>query len=63
MSRSLDKTIIDRIRRIRASNNHNWMDILKLALKHAPDDTRTLLEGIINNDRAVCEEIERLIKK
>ena len=39
--------IIDEIEKVRTKNNVNWMDILRLAFEHAPDDARKLM-GIVN---------------
>ena len=32
--------IIDEIEKVRTRNNVNWMDILRLAITHAPDEAR-----------------------
>ena len=32
--------IINKIQLLRKKNNINWMDILRLAMKHAPDETK-----------------------
>jgi len=37
---------LDLITKARAKNNINWMEILRVALKHAPDETRALLKQI-----------------
>tara|TARA_S200002703_G_scaffold22999_1_gene19748 strand:- start:7351 stop:8109 length:759 start_codon:yes stop_codon:yes gene_type:complete len=42
-----DLEIIDEVENIRTKNNVNWMDILRLAFKHAPEDARTLM-GKVN---------------
>ncbi len=57
-----DQEIIDRIRDIRTRNNVPWMDIVKIALKHAPDETRGALRQILINDLAVCTEVGKLIE-
>lgn len=41
---------------IRANNNINWMNILRIALKHAPVETRAVLKSIQEHD----QEISRL---
>ena len=35
--------IIDKIEKVRKKNNVNWMDILRLAFKHAPAEASKLL--------------------
>ena len=33
--------IINKIQEIRSKNNVNWMDLLRLAFKNAPDEAKT----------------------
>lgn len=54
-----DEERIDRIERIRANNNRHWMDVVRLALKIAPDDTRRLLDQIAEGD----DEVRQLTKE
>lgn len=52
-------TLIDEIEDVRRSNNHLWMDILRIAMKYAPEKTkRTLLKINLNDQR-----ISSLLKK
>ena len=39
--------IIKQIEKIRAKNNVNWMNILRLAFKHAPRESKNLMKKII----------------
>ena len=32
--------IIDEIEKVRTKNNVNWMDILRLAFKHSPEEAK-----------------------
>jgi hypothetical protein len=41
-----DQHYLDLITEARARNNLNWMEILRVALKHSPDETRSLLKQI-----------------
>ena len=36
--------IIDKIQKIRAKNNVNWMNILKLAFKHDPHNASKIMK-------------------
>ena len=36
--------LIDQIEEIRSKNNKNWMDILRVAFSHAPDETKKLIK-------------------
>ena len=40
---------ISKVQKIRARNNVNWMNILRLAFKHAPKDAGILMKKI-NSD-------------
>ena len=51
--------IIDEIEKVRTRNNVNWMDILRLSIRHAPDDAIDLLKKVNNED----ERISKLFKK
>ena len=51
--------IIDEIEKVRSRNNVNWMDILRLSFKHAPDESKKTMAKINNED----DEISRLFKK
>jgi len=45
---------------MRANNNHYWMEILELALRHAPRQTRGLLKRIRVNDLRISEATGRI---
>ena len=45
--------LIDQIQAIRSKNNKCWMDIMRVAMKHAPKDTKALLREIEINDREI----------
>lgn len=51
--------IIDQIEAIRGRNNRNWMDLLRLAFKHAPEEAAEIMAGIYREDA----EIGRLVKQ
>ena len=38
--------IIDEIEKVRTRNNVNWMDVLRLAFKNAPDEAKKLMKKI-----------------
>lgn len=44
--------IIDQIEAIRAKNNKNWMDVLRLAFKHAPKEAAEIMAGIYKMRRS-----------
>jgi len=45
--------IINKIEKVRSKNNVNWMDVLRVALKHAPDETIKLMKNINRKDRKI----------
>ena len=45
--------IIDKIEKVRSKNNVNWMDVLRLALRHAPDQTIKLMKIINAKDKKI----------
>ena len=52
--------IIDQIQQIRKKNNVNWMDILRLAFKHAPNDARKLIIKVNEHDSEISKLVEQL---
>jgi predicted transcriptional regulator len=55
-----DLEIIDEIQKIRSKNNVNWMDILRLAFKHAPNDARKLIIKVNEHDSEISKLVEQL---
>lgn len=55
-----NKDIIKRIRDIRYKNNIHWMRILEIALEAAPVRTKSVLQAISDNDRAITDLTEKL---
>lgn len=52
--------LIDEIQALRAANNQNWMDLVRLALKAAPDDARHIFRRIVTLDRQILSLSEKL---
>ena len=52
--------IIDDIEEVRAKNNVNWMDILRLAFKHSPEDARKLMSKIDHKDNQISDLVKKL---
>ena len=59
-NRRTDLEILDEIQSIRSTNNVNWMDILRLAFKHAPDEARDLQRRITETDGRIQKLSEEL---
>jgi hypothetical protein len=60
MSKHSD-AIIDTISQIRVSNNELWMNILKIAARHAPDETARLFKAICLNDAEITGMGQQLV--
>ncbi len=58
---SLDQDMtINKMEQIRAKNNGNWMDLVRIALKYAPTETKEVLKKITNHDKEITSLIEKL---
>ena len=47
--------VIDKIENTRKKNNFNWMNILRIALKNAPEKTLKLMKRINKADSQILE--------
>ena len=47
-----DKKILNEIKKARVKNNSNWMDLLRIAIKANPKDTKKVLKNINNLDKS-----------
>ena len=54
--------IIDEIEKVRTKNNVNWMDVLRLAFIHAPDDTKKIMKKINKEDNRISKLFAKLSK-
>jgi pseudaminic acid cytidylyltransferase len=52
--------VIDEIEHVRSKNNVNWMDILRLAFIHAPDEAQEVMARINRDDAKVGSLVEKL---
>ena len=55
-----DLEIIDEVENIRTKNNVNWMDILRLAFKYAPEEARTLMGRVNEYDGRISALLTEL---
>mgnify|MGYP001369955756 CR=1 FL=1 len=60
-SKREDIEIINKIQRARSKNNINWMNVLRLALKHSPKRTKILLKKINSQDNQISQLLKKLI--
>ena len=52
--------IISQIEKIRAKNNTSWMQILKIAFKHSPQETANVMSNIYNSDNKISKLVKKL---
>ena len=52
--------IINQIEKIRGKNNVNWMNILRLAFKHAPKEAGVLMKKINSDDKKISKLLNKL---
>ena len=55
--------IIDKIEKVRTRNNVNWMDILRLSIRHAPDEAIELLTKVNSEDEKISELFNKISEK
>jgi methionyl-tRNA formyltransferase len=60
MNKRSDLEIIDEVEKVRTKNNVNWMDILRLAFKHAPSDARKLMGKVNKYDSKISKLLTEL---
>lgn len=47
--------IIDDIQKVRERNNRLWMMLLRIAMKHSPEETKDIMKKIRKNDIKISE--------
>ena len=52
--------VIDKIEKVRMSNNVNWMDVLRLAFNHAPEEAKNLVKKINKSDTEISSLLKEL---
>lgn len=54
--------IIDKIEKVRKKNNINWMNLMKIAFKFAPQEAKKCIKKISKQDKEINKLLEKLIK-
>ena len=54
--------IINKVEKVRSKNNINWMNILRLAFKHAPKEASRLIKKINSEDKRISFLLKKLSK-
>jgi len=55
-------SIINKIENVRKKNNKNWMDILRIAFSHAPNEAAKVLAEIYKEDKKLNNLAKQLTK-
>ena len=55
-----DLNIINKNEKVRSKNNSNWMDVLRLAFKYAPNEARSLVKKINSHDKKIASLLKQL---
>ena len=53
--------VINKIESTRSKNNINWMNILRVAMKHSPRETKNLLRNINTHDRKISKLLKKIV--
>lgn len=56
-----DEELLETISKAREMNNKNWMNLIKIALKHAPEETKNVLSDIADMDDIIRTFTKRLV--
>tara|TARA_B100000401_G_C52560572_1_gene603080 strand:+ start:192 stop:392 length:201 start_codon:yes stop_codon:yes gene_type:complete len=54
--------LINKIQNTRKKNNKNWMDLMKIAFKYKPDETKIVVKKIFSEDMKINKLIQKLVK-
>ena len=58
----IESVAIDKIQAIRTKNNRAWMNLLRLAMRDAPEEAKKIMSEITENDRQINELMKGLVK-
>ena len=53
-------SIINKIELIRSKNNINWMNLLRLAFKYAPNEANKIIKKINADDKKISKQLQKL---
>tara|TARA_B100000941_G_C28370604_1_gene481929 strand:- start:593 stop:781 length:189 start_codon:yes stop_codon:yes gene_type:complete len=57
------EVIIRQITNARKKNNINWMNLLRIAIKYAPNQSKKILKDINNQDKKISQLLGKIAKK
>ncbi len=56
------KILIKEITDARKKNNLNWMNLLKISIKYAPDQSKKILKDINKQDKKISQLLKKITK-
>ena len=59
-SNFIDNITINKIEKIRSENNKNWMNLLRLALKYAPEEAKEIFNKITECDMKISKLMKEI---
>ncbi len=65
MDKKIEK-IFDKIEKLRAKNNKNWMDLLRLSFHNDSKKTMEIIKGILSKDEkliTLAKSLQKFVKK
>ena len=57
----MSERIIKQIEEIRKSNNRLWMNLLRIAMKRDPVNTKRTMAKITKNDRRISDLVQEMV--
>ena len=60
MKKKNELKIISTIEKIRKDNNKNWMNLLRIAIKNSPSESKIVLKKINTNDKKISKLFSKL---
>ena len=57
------EALIKQITHARKKNNINWMNLLKISIKYAPNQSKKILKDINKQDKKISQLLRKITKK
>ena len=57
------EAIIKQITNARKTNNINWMNLLRISIKYAPNQSKKILKNINKQDKKISQLLRKITKK
>tara|TARA_X000000368_G_C22719974_1_gene574894 strand:- start:283 stop:471 length:189 start_codon:yes stop_codon:yes gene_type:complete len=57
------EALIRQITNARKKNNTNWMNLLRISIKYAPNQSKKILKNINKQDKKISQLLRKITKK